>query len=163
MLWYWRLACFAWVDVGKRSTFDIRCMFSISRSCLTCRHLECTAEVCALPKLICWLLQEDFGLPFSTILHGRGAGHDVVSPEANGRGQGVCLNRQNSMGQATDSLDHRARACYLPCGLCKMNFVMPLAYTHSWFPPPHYWICFTLSQSRPTSLLSKNRCASLTN
>ena len=28
-----------------------------------------------------------------------------------------CLNRQNGADPATESLDHRARACYLPCGL----------------------------------------------
>ena len=38
-------------------------------------------------------------------------------PKASGRGQGVCLNKQNSVGPATDSLDHKARACYLPHGL----------------------------------------------
>ena len=40
-------------------------------------------------------------------------------------------------GPACDSLDHRARAFYLPCGLCTMNFVMPLVCAHSWFPPLH--------------------------
>ena len=39
---------------------------------------------------------------------------------------------------ATDSLDHRARACYLPCGLHMMNFIVPLACTHSRFPPPYF-------------------------
>ena len=42
------------------------------------------------------------------------------------------------MGPACDSLDHRAGACYLPCSLRTMNFVMPLACAHSWFPPPHF-------------------------
>ena len=44
-------------------------------------------------------------------------GFDVVSLKAGGRGRGLYLNRQNSTGPATDSLDHRAGACYLPCGL----------------------------------------------
>ena len=64
-----------------------------------------------------WLLQEGFGLPSSTVLCRRSAGCNVVSPEASGRGQGVCLNRQNSVAPAIDSLEHRARACYLPCSL----------------------------------------------
>ena len=42
------------------------------------------------------------------------------------------------MGPACDSLDHRAGACYLPCSLCKMNFIIPLACAHSRFPPPHF-------------------------
>ena len=62
-------------------------------------------------------MQEGFELSSSTVLCKRGAGHDVVSPEASGHGQGVCLNRWNGMGPAIDNLDHRARACYLPCGL----------------------------------------------
>ena len=44
-------------------------------------------------------------------------GWDLVSPEASSHGQGVCLNRQNGVGPATDSLGHRARACYIPCSL----------------------------------------------
>ena len=28
-----------------------------------------------------------------------------------------CLNKHNGMGSATDSLDYRARVCYLPCSL----------------------------------------------
>ena len=50
-----------------------------------------------------------FGLSSSTILLKRGAGRNVVSREASGHRQGVPLNRWNSAGPATDSLDHRAR------------------------------------------------------
>ena len=59
-------------------------------------------------------MKKGFGLSSSPILNKRGAGCDVVLPKASGYGQGWCLNRCNSMGPATDSLDHRARACYLP-------------------------------------------------
>ena len=41
-------------------------------------------------------------------------GFDVVSLKAGGCGQGLCLNRWNGMGQATDSLEHRAGVYYLP-------------------------------------------------
>ena len=51
----------------------------------------------------------------------------------------VCaLNRRYGTGPACDSLDHKARACYLSHSLCTMNFVIPLACAHSWFPPPHF-------------------------
>ena len=63
------------------------------------------------------MLQKGFGLSSSTVLCRRGTGHDVISPEANGHGQGVCLNTQNGAGSATDSLGYRVRACYMPCGL----------------------------------------------
>ena len=44
-------------------------------------------------------------------------GFDVVSLKAGGRGLGLCLNRRNNAGPATDSLEHRAGVCYLPRGL----------------------------------------------
>ena len=76
-----------------------------------------TREVIGHSEAEGYVLQEGFGLSSSTVLHGRSTVHDVVSPKASGRGQVVCLNRQNSMGPATDSLDHRAGACYLLCDL----------------------------------------------
>ena len=69
---------------------------------------------------------------------GKALGFVVVLFKACGCGQGLCaLNRQYNVGPACDSLNQRARACYLLCNLCKMNFVMPLAYAYSQFPPPH--------------------------
>ena len=52
--------------------------------------------------------------------------------------RGLHLNRWYGEGPACDSLDHRVGVCYLPCSLCTINFVMPLVYTHSQFPPPHF-------------------------
>ena len=51
-----------------------------------------------------------------------------------------CIPKQvEQHGPATVNLEHRAKACYMPCGFDTMNFVMPLAYTHSWVPPLKYW------------------------
>ena len=84
------------------------------------------------------MLQEGFGLSSSTVLRGRGTGHDMVLPVVGGCGQGLCLNRQNGMGPATDSLDHRAGACYLPCGLLYNKICCAVGVLHSRFPPPHF-------------------------
>ena len=65
----------------------------------------------------CHLLQEGFGLSSSPILLRRGAGSNVVSPKQVVVDEVWCLNRHNSMGPATGSLDHRAGAYYLPYGL----------------------------------------------
>ena len=84
------------------------------------------------------ILQESFGLSSSNVLCRRGAGHNVVSPEAGGRGQGLCLNRWNSVGPETDSLDHRARVCYFPCGLLYDELHCTIDVNHSRLPPPYF-------------------------
>ena len=49
-------------------------------------------QACFDPNQGRHLLQEGLGLSSSTVLHGRGAAHNVVSLEGSGRGQGMCLN-----------------------------------------------------------------------
>ena len=71
---------------------------------------------------------------FSHLVQKR-AGNHVVLPEASAGGQSLCLNRWNGMVPATDSLDHRDGACYLPCGLHAMNIVMHVD-VHSLLVPP---------------------------
>ena len=76
----------------------------------------------------------------------------------------VCaLNRWYGMSPACDSLDHRAEACYLPCSLHTMNFIMPLVCASLLDPPSAFWTCIKLSQSRVPSFCSKNRCTLFTN
>ena len=111
-----------------------------------------------------FMLQEGFELPSSLGLHRRGAGWDVVLSEASGHKSGCCPNIRNCTGPETDSLDHRARVCYFPCGFSKMNIIQ--ARHHSLtlgFPLHIIEICFALSQSRPTSFLKKIGYASFTN
>ena len=66
---------------------------------------------------------------------GKALGFDVVSLEAGGHGQGLCLNRWNGMGPATDSLDHRAGVCYLLCSLW-YNELQHAINMHSLSVPP---------------------------
>ena len=47
---------------------------------------------------------------------GEALGFDVVSSKAGGCRRGLCLNRWNGAGPTTDSIDHRARACYFAHG-----------------------------------------------
>ena len=60
---------------------------------------------------------------------------DAVLPKADGRGRGMCLNRQNSMVPETDSLDHRAGACYLPCVIL-YDELRDAVHVHSLSVPP---------------------------
>ena len=109
------------------------------------------------------LLQEGFGLSSSPVLRGQGAGHDVIPFEAGLRTRFVPKQVVQRAGPACDSLDHRAGACYLPCSLRTMNFVMPSAFASLLVPPSAFWTYFALSQSGVPSFCSKNRCTSFTN
>ena len=84
------------------------------------------------------MLQEGFGLSSSPVLPGRGAGLQCGLVRSMWLQMRLCLNRRYGAGPACDSLDHRAGACYLPRSLRTMNFVMPLAWAHSQFPPLHF-------------------------
>ena len=66
---------------------------------------------------------------------GEALGFGVVLLKAGGCGQGVCLNRRNNAGPETDSLDHRTGADTCHVAFYTMNFIVPSACTHSWFPP----------------------------
>ena len=83
----------------------------------TAELLFITIIICLEGEFIQYLLQEGFGLSSSP----SPAAEEVMVimwsySEASGCGQGVCLNRQNGAGPATDSLDHRAGAYYLLYG-----------------------------------------------
>ena len=68
------------------------------------------------------------------------------------------------MGPETDSLDQRARACYLPCGLLYNEHCYAYQHAFTLSSPLHIIeMCFALSQLRPISFLNKNRCILLTN
>ena len=64
-----------------------------------------------------YIVQQGFGLSSSPRQCRGGAGWDMVPTEANGCGGHYCYHRHVSTGPATDSLDHRAGACYLLHGL----------------------------------------------
>ena len=83
--------------------------------------------------------------------------------EAGGCGWGLCLNRRYGIGPACDSLDHRARVCYLPRSLPYDELHHTISMHSLSVPPSTFWTCIALSQSRVPSFLSKNWCTSITN
>ena len=59
------------------------------------------------------------------------------------------------MGLETDSLNHRAGVCYLPCGFLYDELCHAVGMHSLLVPPSTFLMCFALSQSRLTSFLSK--------
>ena len=78
-----------------------------------CIYVPCTIRKCLeASQEDVLILQEGFGLSSLPILRRRGTGRNVVSSKQVVADEVCALNRQYSAGLVTDSLDHRARACY---------------------------------------------------
>ena len=61
--------------------------------------------------------------------------HDMVSSKQLVADEVCALNRWYGMGPVCDSLDHRARACYLPCSL-SYDELRHTVSMHSLLVPP---------------------------
>ena len=119
--------------------------------------------VIVLSFLWLWVFQEGFGLSCSPVLYGLRAGLPCGLIRSRWLWTRFMPKQAYSMVPACDILDHRAGACYLPCGLLYNELCHTIGVHSLSIPPSTFWMCIILSQSRLPSFLSKTGGTLFTN